>query len=421
MQTKFMHLSDVHLGYAQYGSETRFDDFARAFNQAIDLALEERVDFVLICGDLFHKSAIDPPTLLQAVHGLDKLQQVQIPVVAISGNHDRARYHVPSRSSWLDYLAERSHLILLTPSFTDDSMRFLPWDGKRGGSVDLNGVRVLGLPYLGSSLDTILKELPDALAKMNHANIGYTILIGHFGLEGEVPGMAGGVSHNALGPLQAYVDYLALGHLHKPFERQKWIYNPGSLETCGMDERDWQGGVYLVSVDSSQAPKHQAQHIPIPRRPFYRWQFNVVAYNSPEKLYDALTAFLKEQATKYPPEAHDPVVELSLEGVLAFDRAALDTDHIQAILTEIAKPLIPRIRNNTRIRALDIATDDRRSRRELEREVILDLVRRDGRYRAQADFWADLIQEIKSLTLSNHTADDVIATLRQRISTVFED
>ena len=45
-------------------------------------------DVVVLSGDLFHKSALDPPPLLQAVNRLEKLNQVEIPVVAVTGNHD---------------------------------------------------------------------------------------------------------------------------------------------------------------------------------------------------------------------------------------------------------------------------------------------------------------------------------------------
>ncbi|NIS81871.1 MAG: hypothetical protein GTO14_17045 [Anaerolineales bacterium] len=416
MQSKFMHIADVHLGYKQYGSETRFNDFARAFDHAVEKGLEADVDFVLLCGDLFHKSAIDPPTLLQAVNRLERLRQAEIPVVAVTGNHDRARYRDPFRRSWLDYLAERGHLILLAPTFGGDGTLFSPWDGNQGGYVDLKGVRILGLPYLGSTLDTILDEVPDAIANLDTSGIDFTILLGHFGLEGEVPGVAGGVSHNLIAPLRQYVDYLALGHLHKPFERQGWVYNPGSLEVCGMDERDWEGGVYLVTTDASKTPKHTAKHIPILRRPFHRWYFEVQAHLTPEALYDALTEFLKEQKRNRPSQDLDPVVELSLEGVLAFDRAALDTGRIQDILEQIVAPLVPRLRNNARATEFEIAPDDHRSRHELEREVILDLVRRDGRYRERAEFWAGLIQEIKNLALSNRPPDEIVAALRQRPS-----
>ena len=412
MQATFMHLADVHLGYKQYGSEERFNDFALAFDVAVNIALENDVNFVVLSGDLFHKSAIDPATLLQAVNNLDRLREAQIPVVAITGNHDRARYRDPSRSSWLDYLSERGHLILLTPSYETEPLQFRAWNGSQGGTIDIDGVRLIGLPYLGSSLEKILKEIPAALATLEPAE--YCLLMGHFGLEGEVPGMAGGVPLESLQPLRDHVDYLALGHLHKPYTRQDWIYNPGSLETCSMSERNWQGGVNIVNVDTDRDPKHRTKHVPIPTRPFYRWTFEVDAYTTPEALYSTLESFLQNEKSNHPGEDRQPIVELNLEGVLAFDRAALDVGHLQALLKEIVDPLMPRLRNNTRATEFEVGVEDGRSRQQLERQVILDLIQQDSRYSERADFWADLIQEIKTLTLANRPADEIVDTLRQR-------
>lgn len=67
MAVEFLHIPDVHLCYQQYNLEERFKDFGRAFMKAVDYAIDKKVDFVPICGDLFNKSALDPLTLLQAV------------------------------------------------------------------------------------------------------------------------------------------------------------------------------------------------------------------------------------------------------------------------------------------------------------------------------------------------------------------
>ena len=47
---QFMHVADVHLGYQQYGSKERFNDFSRVFLHIVDQAVERQVDFVLLDG-----------------------------------------------------------------------------------------------------------------------------------------------------------------------------------------------------------------------------------------------------------------------------------------------------------------------------------------------------------------------------------
>jgi DNA repair exonuclease SbcCD nuclease subunit len=55
----------------------------------IDCAIAEKVDFVLISGDFFDKTKIDPMTLIKSVEGLKRLQADSIKAIAISENHDR--------------------------------------------------------------------------------------------------------------------------------------------------------------------------------------------------------------------------------------------------------------------------------------------------------------------------------------------
>jgi DNA repair exonuclease SbcCD nuclease subunit len=242
MMVSFLHISDVHLGYQQYGNTERYNDFARAFLTSVDFAIEKNVDFVLICGDLFHKSAIAPKTLFQANEGFERLANAGIQVVAINGNHDKAKY--AEGYSWLHYLSYRGHIILLSPVFSEEGTRLDPWNDEEGSYIDIEGVRIFGIPYLGASTEPVLEEMPKILESLSAEDIKFTVLIGHFGLEGEIPGVAGGISTSLLNPLKKHIDYIGLGHLHKPFSKENWIFNPGALEVVGMDERNWHGGYY---------------------------------------------------------------------------------------------------------------------------------------------------------------------------------
>lgn len=419
MRADFLHLSDVHLGYQQYGHPERFNDFGRAFLAAINYAIEHRVDFVLISGDLFHKSAIDPPTLLQAVNGLDRLRQAGIPTASVMGNHDRRRYR--DRYSWLDFLAERGYLFLLQPNFEKTGIRLSPSNASEGAYVDIKGVRIYGLPYLGSSIRKVLEELPQALTRQSQEGIEFVVLMGHFGLEGEMPGVPGGLSHGLVTPLREFVDYLALGHWHKPFERQGWIYNPGSLETCSMDERRWHGGFYHVTVDTKREPKCTAKHVKSRRRPFHRLPFSVDEYTTPEALYDGLRACLEEKEAAMRSGDLDPVVEVSLEGILAFDRSVLDMEHVRELIEQIVSPLLARPRNNTRPTEFDVPSEEHLSRAELERRVLQELIRRDGRYRGQTERWASLAGEVKTMALTGSPPEAIVATMHQRIAEMSEE
>lgn len=410
MPTTFVHLADVHLGYQQYQSEERLKDFSRVFRQAIEDAIDKRVDFILIAGDLFHKAAISPITLLQAKNPLSQLREANIPAIAINGNHDGTRYG--NRFSWLDYLEADGCLTVLNP-FSRGGFNLSSSNGNRKGYVDIKEVRVVGLPYIGASTAPILQELPDALRSLPSNNGNFTILMAHFGLEGEIPNLNGAISHNLIAPLKEHINYLALGHVHKPVERDGWIYNPGSLEACGMDERHWRGGWYHVTVDSGA---HQVKHIKSKRRPMHRIRIEVDGYDTPAALYDAVRSQLEDHNQAIKLGDMQSVVQVWLEGVLAFDRHDLDTRYIEEMVVELINPLKALVRNNTRSTEYEIVMDERLDRAELERLVFTDLVIRDSRYRDQAEEWANLMLEVKKMALSGNDPEDIVNAISRRMT-----
>jgi exonuclease SbcD len=417
MKFKFLHLSDVHLGYQQYNHKERFNDFGRAFLHIVDQAVAEKVDFVILGGDLFQKRGIDPPTLLQAIEGLSRLKEAAIPVAAVEGNHEKSYYR--DVFSWMDFLAEQNYLTLLNPvSFEEGVPLLTAWDGAEGAYLDLlDGVRVYGIKYYGASTGRVVEGLIEALAQMDHSHLEYVTLVMHAGLEGVLPSYSATLTHTQIAPLKNYVDYLALGHIHKPFEREDWIYNPGSPETCGMDEAAWTDrGYYLVEVDTAKSPKHSTRLIVNPRRPFVRLSFNVDGANDPDTLHASVEKLIRREAGKQASDSQ-PVVELMLEGVLTFDRRDLDARRLEVTLEEAFDPLLARVTNHTIPTEFEVGGDESKPRSELEREVVEDLVERDARYRPMAAAWADIILDIKRMVLEGTSPEvvvDYIRAARQR-------
>jgi DNA repair exonuclease SbcCD nuclease subunit len=98
MAITFLHAADIHLdsplkGLEQYEhapAERIRAATRRAFERLIDLALERRVDFVLIAGDLYDGDWRDYNTGLYLVRQLGRLREAEIPVFVIAGNHDAA-------------------------------------------------------------------------------------------------------------------------------------------------------------------------------------------------------------------------------------------------------------------------------------------------------------------------------------------
>jgi len=418
MRCRFLHFSDMHLGYQQYGLAQRFNDFGRAFLHIVGEAIAQQVDFVLFGGDLFQKRAIDPPTLLQAIAGLQQLRDARIPVLAVEGNHERAHYR--DVFSWTDFLADQGYLVMLTPEFEDGQPVLKPHDGTQGAYVDLavgqgagaGWVRIYGAKYYGASSGRVIEGVVRAMEQAGHGGADYVIMIMHAGLEGVLDGYLANLSHHQIAPLRPHLDYLALGHIHKPYEREGWIYNPGSPETCSVDESAWpERGYYLVEVDSERTPKHRARLVPTPRRTFLRQAINVVGCASQQELEQQVERLLLTAAAGQRDD--QPVVEVALEGVLAFDSNQLDIRRLQAIAERACGALLVRVVNRTVPTGYEVQPDETQPRVVLEREVLRELLERDARYQPAADAWADLSVNLKRMVLEGTSPASIIEYLHQ--------
>jgi len=95
---KFLHSADIHLdsplrGIARYEGMP-VDDIRlatrRAFDNLVRLAIEERVRFVLLAGDLYDGDWKDSSTGMFFVARMARLREAGIRVFLIAGNHDAA-------------------------------------------------------------------------------------------------------------------------------------------------------------------------------------------------------------------------------------------------------------------------------------------------------------------------------------------
>jgi exonuclease SbcD len=95
---KFIHAADVHLdsplrGLSRYESaptESIRDACRRAFENLVDLAIEEKVSFVLLAGDLYDGDWKDYSTGIFLSRQMGRLGQHNISVFTVAGNHDAA-------------------------------------------------------------------------------------------------------------------------------------------------------------------------------------------------------------------------------------------------------------------------------------------------------------------------------------------
>lgn len=427
MRATFVHTADNHLGYEQYGSRERFDDFAKAFWHVVDDAIARQADFFVISGDLFNKRAIDALTLVQARMGLQRLADAGIPAIGIEGNHDRSYYR--DGFSWLQFLSYLGVLKLLSPVMRDGQPELSEWsqDTLQGLYVPLKDgrVRVYGLPWYGASTARVMRGFADTLAaaraEEDAAGVEYRVLLMHTGVEGILPQLQGLPTRADFEPLHGLVDYVALGHVHKPYELENWLFNPGSTETWGAEESAWDRGYYAVQVDTDVAPeasKHTPTHVTNPRRAFVRFPFRVDGLSDPSSFYEHFEREVRQQARDHAGVLQSkPVVDVSLIGVFAFDPDAIEKNRLEEIVKERFTPLIARIHDSARSNAYDLdgveETDLRADRQALEARVFEDMLARDARFQERATEWSATLSALKRMALEGEPHEQIALKLRE--------
>lgn len=84
---KILHISDLHIG-KYIGTYDLKEDTEYVLNQVVDTAIRERVEVVLISGDIFDRPNPSEEAIKMYVSFLKGLLDKNIKVIAISGNHD---------------------------------------------------------------------------------------------------------------------------------------------------------------------------------------------------------------------------------------------------------------------------------------------------------------------------------------------
>lgn len=402
---KFLHIADIHLGFDRYDTPERTKDFFRALQTVLErYAIGARVDFVAIAGDLFEHRNIKPATLNQAQVCLQTLKTANIPVLAIEGNHDNRPYG--TRTSWLKYLSEWDLLKLLEPNDGANSEnRLLPWNEstRSGGYIDLPcGVRVIGSSWYGATAPRAIELLADAIGKLP-TGPDHSILLFHHGLEGQISRYAGALRYSDLLPLKDVgIDYLALGHIHKNYTAEGWVFNPGSLEANNVEESRYARGAYLVELSPKGVDAQlQTDYF---QRPIVRLELVAKGQES----LDELTQMAMDQAIAAAAQHQGdtaPILELKITGQVRFDRLELDTRRLQEAIKATCNALVVLIKYDVEGVAYQTPLGDGQNRVEIEQSIFEDMLTAHRDYKVRATELARGLTDLKDRQLAG--ADEV--------------
>lgn len=280
----FSHIADTHLGLVQYGLEEREEDVYRVFNQAIDISIQDHVDFVIFSGDIFHVPNPNGTAIVQMANALKKLTENNIDSFFILGEHDISR-------------------ISTTPiHFVYHNLNFSKYIGN-STPFEYRDVLLCGFDKIRKN------EIPKYEDKFNEVNNaaknhkGHKILVMHQGIT-EFNKFAGELLST---DMPADFTYYAMGHLHdhdiKNFRHLGGpVAYPGSIEmTSNEGTKNTKKGFIEVDISTSEA---KTNRIELDNRPHYSHQLD---YDNLDSSIDKILDSIKEGEPK-------PMIDLQIRG-----------------------------------------------------------------------------------------------------------
>lgn len=413
---KFLHIADVHLGCTRYHLPESPKDFFYAWQDVLQkYAVDEKVDFVIMAGDFFHKRNVEPQAMNHAIVGLKLLQDNNIPALAIEGNHDQ--HTNESTHSWLRSLAAWGFLILLEPSAdAQGKPDFAPWENGDGSYIDVGNARIFGSHWYGASSNVAIPMLTQ-LIKKNRREGAFHILMLHTDVEGHQTHPIPALSIANLKELKSVTDYIALGHTHKVFEIDNWAFNPGSLEVTNIEEAKELRGAFLVEVNENNEVK--ATHLSdYKQRPFKRVPFDVSGYAETTEITAKILEDIRNKIDVHTDnDKPQPIIEITLRGHLGFPNSLLEIPKIREEARKMINALHVRIRNHSAPIEYALAADmsEDVTREKLERRVVEDLIIRDNRYKLRAKEMAEAVIGAKRMALGDETPEKIVDFIALKI------
>ena len=250
----FVHVADLHLGYAQYNLDVRREDFENAFKEVVDKTIELKTDFILIAGDLFHQARPSNVTLETTITNFRRLRDAGIPALAVDGGHDSAPNMVTGT--------------ILNPLDRARLIHYLP--RHEGASWHNESCYVYGVPNFRTRSRTE-EQLPIFLEQNKPAPdpSRFNIFLFHMALE--LPYVTPPHIETEASPEQIPngFNYYAGGHVHQPsitkFKDGLLVYG-GCTETVNYDDARINKGFYHVEVNEKGVAKINRVKLETPRK-----------------------------------------------------------------------------------------------------------------------------------------------------------
>ncbi len=285
---KFAHLADCHIG--GWSDEKLKQLNLQSFRLAIEVCIREKVDFIIIAGDLFNTALPSIDLVKETVSELKKLNNLKIPVYLIPGSHDFS----PSGKTMLDVL-EKAGLCTNVFKLSNNKLEI---------TKDSSGVKLTGILGLSAGLDKELYKSIDFSAAESEP--GYKIFLLHTTIDEFKPRSMESLQGEPLSSLPKNFNYYAAGHVHYLFDREinkgLLVYPGPTFPNNFRELEDLHHGNMCIVENGNM------ERIPLKLKDVNSYFFNV-NNKSPAQVQEEIISGIKN--------FKDKIILMRLEGILS--------------------------------------------------------------------------------------------------------
>lgn len=279
---RVLHTSDWHVGRTFHGRDL-LEDQEAVLSGLADLVSDERIDVVVIAGDLYDRAVPSGEAVETCVRVLARIREAGAELVVTPGNHDSAaRVGAFAEFAGAGGLHLRTRISRLhEPVVLDDEhgpvafygIPYLEPDPARH-ALDASHERVAGASarvevrghaaVLTEAMNRIRAEMSARAGNTRSVVLAHAFVTGGDASDSERTIAVGGVEQ-VPGSVFDGVDYVALGHLHGPQRIAEHLRYSGSPLAYSFSEAQQRKAVWLVELGAGGLVGVESRDLPVPR------------------------------------------------------------------------------------------------------------------------------------------------------------
>jgi exonuclease SbcD len=267
---RVLHTSDWHVGRMFHGRDLLADQEAVLGGMA-DLVEDERVDVVVVSGDLYDRAVPSGEAVSACTRILDRIRAAGARLVITPGNHDSA----PRLGAFAPFaaagglhlrtaVAELDRPVLLEDTHGPVALYGIPYLEPEPARHSL-GIDAAG--HAGVLTEAMRRVRADLAGRGDGVR---SVVLAHAFVTGGAPSASertisvGGVEQVPSAVFDG-VDYVALGHLHGPQRLAEHLRYSGSPLAYSFSEARHHKSVWLVELDAHGLAGVERRELPVPR------------------------------------------------------------------------------------------------------------------------------------------------------------